>query len=95
MAYVRLSIVKPSRGQEARVEQLIRQLADAVRTSPGCLQSMVMKADDGSGEFARVAIYESARAGADAANNAHVMALRSELHLVVEPGHQERSFDEI
>jgi len=95
MAYVRLSIVKPIRGQEAHVERLLRELADTVRAMPGCLQSMTMRADDGSGELARVAIYESERAAAEAANSSHVMALRSELHLNVEAGHVERSFDEI
>jgi quinol monooxygenase YgiN len=95
LAYVRLSIVKPSRGQQAHVEKLMHDIADAVRGMPGCQQSMVLKADDSSGEIARIAVYDSDRSAANAANNPHVMALRSELHLSVEPGHLERSFDEI
>jgi quinol monooxygenase YgiN len=93
MAYVRLSIVKASRGQEARVNDLMKQLADTVRALPGCKESMLLKSDDGTGEVARIAIYDDPRAAADAANSAHVMSLRSELHLHVEPGHVERSFD--
>jgi quinol monooxygenase YgiN len=93
MAFVRLSIMKPNRGQAERVETMLRELAETVAKNPGCIQSMLLAADDGTGELGRIAVYESAEAANDSANNAHVMALRSELHLIVEPGHVERSFE--
>jgi quinol monooxygenase YgiN len=92
MAYVRLSIVKPARGREARVAEIMQQLADAAAKQPGCRESFNLKSDDASGELARIAIYSDEAAAAQAANDAHIMALRSELHLAIEPGHSERSF---
>lgn len=92
MAYVRISIVRPHRGQAERVERLMRDLA-SVGKHEGCIQSMLLKADDGTGELARVAIYTDVHASAAAANDTHIMSIRSELHLHIEPGHIERSFD--
>ena len=92
MAYVRISIVRPMRGQSERVETLMRQLAESVAKHEGCTQSMLLQSDD-AGELARVAVYTDAQASAATANDAHIMALRSELHLVIEPGHVERSFE--
>jgi hypothetical protein len=95
MAYVRISIVKASRGNADRVEKLVRDLAGNASRQPGCQQSLVLRADDGSGELGRIAIYDSERSAANAANDAHHMALRSELHLAIEPGHIERSFETV
>jgi quinol monooxygenase YgiN len=92
MAYVRLSIARPVRGQAERVEKLMRELADSASRSQGCLASYLLRARDDSGEIGRVAIYEDEAAADATANDAHIMALRSELHLHIEPGHVERSF---
>ncbi|MGD9935171.1 MAG: hypothetical protein AB7T37_15860 [Dehalococcoidia bacterium] len=93
MAYVRISIVRPHRGQAERAEKLMRDLADSVAKHEGCTQSLFLKADDGTGEMARIAVYTDVHASAVTANDAHIMAIRSELHLVIEPGHIERSFE--
>jgi quinol monooxygenase YgiN len=95
MAFVRLSIMKPARGQAERVESILRDLDATVSKTQGCLQSMLLSADDGTGELGRITIYENEEAANEAANLAHVMALRSELHRIVEPGHVERSFDTV
>lgn len=92
MPYIRLSIMKPRRGEEARVEELLRKLDAAVSQQPGCQVTYVMRPHDESGEIARLAIYDSEDAAERAANDTHIMALRSELHLLVEPGHAERAF---
>ncbi len=92
MAYVRLSIAQPVRGQAERVERIMRELADAAGKSTGCSASYVLKSRDDSGEIARIAIYDDDTAADSAANDDHIMALRSELHLHIEPGHTERSF---
>lgn len=92
MTYVRISIARPRRGEEQRLEEVMRRLATFAGQQPGCLQSYVLKPNDGSGEIARLAIYENEEAAEQAASSQTVMALRSEMHLVCEPGHTERAF---
>lgn len=92
MPYVRISTVKPNAGREQHVEKLMRDIAESVAATPGCRESTVLKSDDSSGEIVRITIYDDDRAAAQTANDAHVMALRSELHLAVEAGHSERSY---
>jgi quinol monooxygenase YgiN len=92
MPYIRLSIMKPRRGEEARCEELLRKLDAAVSAHPGCQVTYLMRPHDDSGEIARLAIYDSEDAADSAANDTHIMALRSEIHLIVEPGHIERAF---
>jgi len=92
MPYIRLSIAKPRRGEEARLEELMSKLADTVRAQPGCIASHLLKPHDDSGEIARIAIYENENVAETAANSQTVMSLRSEIHLASEPGHAERAF---
>ena len=92
MPYIRLTIAKPNRGQEARLEDLMRKLSDLSAAQEGCLQSYVLRPHDSSGEIARIAIYGSESDAESAANNQSFMALRSEIHLCVQPGHEERAF---
>ena len=92
MPYVRLTIASPNRGQEARLEELMRKLNDLSAEQEGCLQSYLLRPHDNSGEIARIAIYGSEHDAEAAANNQSFMALRSEIHLVVAPGHEERAF---
>jgi quinol monooxygenase YgiN len=92
MAYIRVSIAKPRRGQEARLEELMRKLETIIREQPGCTASYLLKPHDESGEIARISIYDNEDVGEAAANNQQVMALRSEMHLLSEPGHIERAF---
>ena len=70
----------------------MREIAASVASRPGCEQSLVLKPDDSSGELVRIAVYSDEQSATQAANDSHVMALRSELHLAIEPGHAERSF---
>ncbi|MFN0094886.1 MAG: antibiotic biosynthesis monooxygenase [Dehalococcoidia bacterium] len=92
MAYVRLSIAKPRRGEEQRVSEMMHRLADLASAQAGCVASYVLQPHDDSGEIARIAIYESEAAAENLANSTSVMALRSELHLAIEAGHTERAF---
>jgi quinol monooxygenase YgiN len=92
MTYIRLSIVRPRRGEEKRVEELIRKLAEALATTEGCLGSYVLRPADESGELARIAMYENEGVAEKAANTQHIMSLRSELHLFTEPQQVERAF---
>lgn len=92
MTYIRLSIVRPRRGEEKRVEELMRKLAEAVAETEGCIQCYVLRPDDESREVARIGIYTDEAVAEKAANSQHIMALRSELHLSSEPNHVERAF---
>lgn len=92
MPYVRISIQKPTRGNEARVEELMRKLEGMIASQPGCTASFLLKPHDDSGEIARIAIYEDEDAAEAAANVQNIMAIRSEIHLITEPGHIERAF---
>jgi quinol monooxygenase YgiN len=92
MPYIRLSIAKPRRGEEARLEDLMRKLNDLSAGQEGCIESWVVRPHDNSGEIARIAIYSTEGAAESAANNQSFMAIRSEIHLASEPGHIERAF---
>lgn len=93
MPYIRISITKPRKGQEAHLEEVMRQLGDAIKAAPGCRDSWVLKPHDNSGEIVRISIYEDEAAAEAAANNDHVMALRSEVQFAAEEkGHVERAF---
>lgn len=92
MPYVRVSINKPTRGNEARLEELMRKLEGIIREQPGCTASYLLKPHDDSGEIARIAVYDNEDLAEAAANHQNVMAIRSEIHLISEPGHVERAF---
>jgi heme-degrading monooxygenase HmoA len=92
MPYIRLSIARPIKGQESRLQEIMTKLNDLSKDQPGCRESYVLKPRDDSGEVARIAIYDSEAEAETAANNSSFMALRSQLHLVSEPGHVERAF---
>ncbi|MBA4180398.1 MAG: hypothetical protein C0506_07410 [Anaerolinea sp.] len=92
MPYVRLSIAKPLRGQEARLEELMRKLVALSAEQEGCIETFLLKPHDDSGEIARIGVYTNEAAAEQAANSASFMALRSELNLVAQPGHLERAF---
>lgn len=92
MPYVRISIQKPTRGNEARLEELMRKLEGMIANQPGCIASYLLKPHDDSGEIARIAIYDSEDSAETAANVQNIMAIRSEIHLITEPGHVERAF---
>lgn len=92
MPYIRLSVMKPRPGEEQRMEDYMRKLRELVLQQPGCLESYLMKPHDDSGEIARLSIYTDEHAAEASANSTPVMALRSEIHLLSEPGHIERAF---
>lgn len=92
MPYIRLSIAKPRRGEEARLEEVMRKLSDLSASQEGCVESYVLRPHDDSGEIARIAVYDDELTAEHAANSQSFMALRSELHLMAEPGQVERAF---
>ncbi len=92
MAYIRLSVVKPRPGQEERAVELLKALSAATAGSPGWQANYVLRPRDDSDEIARISIYDDESSAERAASTPSVLSLRSELHLVIEPGHRERAF---
>lgn len=92
MPYIRLSIAKPRRGEEARLEEVMRKLSDLAASQEGCVESYVLRPHDDSGEIARIAIYTDEVTAEHLANSQSFLSLRSELHLIAEPGQVERAF---
>lgn len=92
MPYVRISLMKPVPGHEDEVRQLNQELVSFYRGQQGCQLCYFLAAADSSGEVGRVSVWDSEHAADQAANHDHSMALRSRLHLLIQPGHQDRSF---
>ncbi len=92
MPYIRISIAKPRRGEEDRLRDVLERINAEASSREGCLQTHLLRPHDESGELARIAIYRDEAAGEAAASSQTMLALRSEMHLLVEPGHTERAF---
>ncbi|MGI8927092.1 MAG: hypothetical protein ACR2HN_10675 [Tepidiformaceae bacterium] len=92
MPYIRLSIARARKGQEQRLEDILNKFCEAALEHPGCRASYLLRPHDESGDLARIVIYDDEHSGEGAAGDEKVMALRSEMHLIVEPGHVERAF---
>lgn len=92
MVYIRLSVVKPRPGQEDRVIEILEALSATTANSPGWQANYVARPRDESGEVARISVYDDEASAEREAATPTVLSLRSELHLVVEPGHRERGF---
>lgn len=92
MPYVRLTIACPHGGNEGRVLEIMKSLSEEAALQDGCLETWVLKPHDDSGDIARIAVWRDEHAADAAANRPRFLSLRSELHLIVEPGHVERGF---
>ena len=91
MAFVRLSVVKPRRGSEERVVEILNALSAATADTPGWQANYVLRPHDDSGEVVRISIYDDESSAEREAATPSVLSLRSELHLIIEPGHRERA----
>lgn len=92
MPYVRLSLLKPLRGEEQRLDNLQLDLLRFLSGQPGFIDGYVLRSNDGSGEVGRLGVWESEAFADQAANSEHVLALRSEINRLVTDSHSERSF---
>lgn len=96
MPYVRISLMRPKRGQEHRLTELIDQLVAYYGQQPGFIRGYRLNAlpGDTSGRLGRIGVWESAAAAERAAGTDHDLALRSEVNMVVEDGsHEELAFE--
>lgn len=72
--------------------EILKALSAATENSPGWQANYVVRPHDESGDIARISVYDDEASAEREAATPTVLALRSELHLVVEPGHRERGF---
>lgn len=90
MAWLRLSLGTPLPGSREEVLRLYSELEDTLATDRGFILGGVIATDDG--EVGRFALWDT-RENADRASGAeHVIAVRSQIHNLVEPGHIEHLF---
>ncbi len=92
MTYIRVSTMTPLAGREEEAGQVNQELVDFYSTQEGCLSINFVKAADGSGEQGRISFWTSGPAADEAATQERSLYLRSRLHLLIQRGHQERSF---
>ncbi|MDP2949485.1 MAG: hypothetical protein Q8P22_08095 [Chloroflexota bacterium] len=92
MPYLRLSLMKPMAGHEDEVEGINRELVQINQGDPGCLASYLIAAMDGSAEVGRASVWASEADADRVANEPRPLSLRSQLHLLIQAGHAERSF---
>ena len=92
MPYIRISIAKPWKGEEENLRKVLERLNEEASAREGCLGTHLIRANDDSGDVGRIAIYRDEAAADAAASSQSIMSLRSEMHLLVQPGHTERAF---
>jgi heme-degrading monooxygenase HmoA len=92
MPYVRITIARPLKGAEERLEEVLRKLTTLTEGQDGYLSGWVLRPHDGSEEIARIAIYVDEHAAERVLANDTLMALRSEVSRLAAPGHEERAF---
>lgn len=81
MLFVRISIMRPRPEVRAEVLAHFQELITASSRLPGFVRGYVLNSSDSSGEVGRVSVWESQEVANRAANDAHIMAVHSELML--------------
>jgi quinol monooxygenase YgiN len=92
MSYVRVSLMQPRSGRAAEVREHLDELADFFAKQAGFIEGYTLYSSDAL--VGRVTVWESEASADHAATSTHVLAVRSRLDAVIEPGsHQEHAFD--
>jgi len=96
--FIRVSYMHPKAGNEDRLREILQGLSAFYRTQPGYLSGYLLEpyasATDAGKRFGRVGLWEDEHAAERAAQDAHSMALRSELaRIVEEDSHRELTFE--
>ena len=92
MSYVRVSLMQPKSGRHAEAQQHLGELADFFAKQPGFIDGYNLHTSDAL--VGRVTMWDSEASADRAAQDTHVLAVRSRLNTVVEDGsHQEHAFE--
>ncbi|MGB2694046.1 MAG: hypothetical protein WBD55_02525 [Dehalococcoidia bacterium] len=92
-AVVRLSLMQPKPGAQERVLELQQQIVSWLPGKPGSIAGYIIVGGDPQGRVGHVSIFRSEQDADQAAQSDHVLAIRSELLLVIEEdSHVEHSY---
>ena len=94
MPYVRVSLMRPKPGEDARARELIDTLIAYYRQQPGYLSGMRLEPSDSAGFIGRMGLWASEADANAAAQHEHDLALRAQLGSVVTE-HSEYAFEGI
>ena len=86
----RLSIGKATRGRKAEVVRLYKSLDEALRHTEGYVASCIFTNPDDPDEVGRLSLYRTLTDIERSSRDTHIVALRSEIHNLLQPGHTEQ-----
>lgn len=90
--YVRLSLMIPKPGHEGRVSEIMEDLLAFLRTQPGHVRGYKLVRTYPYAGIGRLTVWQSEQDADNAAQTAHVLAVRSELLQITEEDHVERAY---
>lgn len=76
-----------------KVEGLLEALDNHLGSQPGYILGFRFASLEGGDQVGRVSVWASREAANHAAGLTHTVALRSEIHLFIQPGHVEDLFE--
>jgi hypothetical protein len=89
----RLSIAKALPGRRAEVVRGYQALDTALRGYDGYIASCIFTDPDDPNEVGRLSLWRGAAEADRAARDNHIVALRSQIHVALQPGHTEKIVD--
>ncbi len=89
----RLSIAKALPGRKAEVIRGYQTLDEALRRHKGYVASCIFTASDDPNEVGRLSLWSTAAEADLAARDNHIVVLRSQIHVALQPGHVEKIVD--
>lgn len=90
MQALRITIGRPMPGRREELERLFDELEEILSKQEGYIMGARFASADDSDEVGRLGFWTSPEAADRAANLSSVFALRSQIHLAIQPGHIER-----
>lgn len=90
MQALRITIAKPMPGRREELERLFDELEEVFSKQEGYIMGGRFASADASDDIGRFGLWTSPEAADRVANLTPVLALRSRIHLEIQPGHIER-----
>ena len=84
MSYLRISLMQPRDKHLPEVKRLQEDLLHYFKTLPGFIDGYLMATEDGTSRMGRVTVWESAGNASQAAQDHHVLAVRSQMTLLLD-----------
>lgn len=93
MTCMRLTICRAQPGQAHEVERIFHRLDEILSKEDGYITGGYFQAIDSGGEVGRLSLWQSRHLADLASSSEDLIALRSQLHLLIEPGHLEGLYE--